>query len=58
MTKVTFCRGAGRWRNEHTPGQGKGPGDEADNGLERVGGVGEGGGTTIKWFFLVKLLGL
>ena len=44
MTKVTFCRGAGRWRNEHTPGQGKGPGDEADNGLERVGGVGEGGG--------------
>lgn len=46
MTQVTFCRGTGlgKWRNKHTPGQGKGPADEVDNGLERVGGVGGGGG--------------
>lgn len=60
MTQVTFCRGTGlgKWRNKHTPGQGKGPADEVDNGLERVGGVGGGRGGPIKWFFLVKLLGL
>lgn len=60
MTQVTFCRGTGlgKWRNKHTPGQGKGPADEVDNGLERVGGVGGGEGGSDQMVFSRETAGL